>query len=322
MEWYIYLIIIGCSLLLIYVTLVILSHLIYHRSLMASIVEIYLKITAKKLTDEEVIQGIKDLPSKNDQGYEIPKNIKFSVDVKKVNYQNMEVIYLNEKSTDKKAIIYLHGAGYVRQPRHQHISFVNKLAKKTNKTVIFPFYPKAPNHYFEESYNLLTSLYLDVLKKYDEVIVMGDSSGGGLALGLCEYFIEKKIKQPESLFLFSPWVNIKLDNNLIPKYEKKDPFISSSNERIWGKLWARDTNLDNYKVSPIYGNMIGLNKVYLYAGTREILYPDCKLLYEILKDSKVDAHFFIGKGLNHVYPIYPIKEARDTLNNIVKIINS
>ena len=321
MEWYIYLIIIVSSVLLIVGVLTLLSHLVYHRSLMASIVEIYLKLSTKKLTDEEVKEGIKDLPLKNDNGYQIPRIIRFNVDVRKSTYQNMEVLSLNEKSKDNKVIMYLHGAGYVRPPRVHHIKFINKLAKKTNKTVIFPIYPKAPNHYFEESYSILTSLYLDLFKKYDEVILMGDSSGGGLALGLCEYFIEQKIKQPEKLFLFSPWVNLKLDNELIPKYAKKDPFISYTNERIWGQLWAREANLDNYKLSPIYGNMIGLKKVYLYAGTREVLFPDCQLLYGILKDSKVDAHFFIGKGLNHVYPIYPIKEARTTLNNIVKIIN-
>ena len=189
MEWYIYLIIIVSSVLLIVGVLTLLSHLVYHRSLMASIVEIYLKLSTKKLTDEEVKEGIKDLPLKNDNGYQIPRIIRFNVDVRKSTYQNMEVLSLNEKSKDNKVIMYLHGAGYVRPPRVHHIKFINKLAKKTNKTVIFPIYPKAPNHYFEESYSILTSLYLDLLKKhYKECVripMMGETRSLNLSNSVC-----------------------------------------------------------------------------------------------------------------------------------------
>ena len=149
---------------------------------------------------------------------------------------------------------------------------------------------------------------------------MGDSSGGGLALGLAEDFIVKKIKQPDELILLSPWVDITLENSNIEKYEKIDPIVFPANDRIWGASWALGTDLKNYKVSPLYGNMLGLKKVSIFIGTREVLYPDVKILADILIDSKADVDVYVGKGLNHVYPIYPIPEAKTTLKIINKII--
>lgn len=296
------------------------SHAYYSRSLMATLVEWYLKITTKRYSKEEVRQSIFSLPKVNDVEYKLPKTLGLKNFVSEEKYKGMQVFTFNKDSSiSSKAIIYLHGGAYVRQPRYHHIKFVKRLAKKSGLSVILPLYPKAPNHTFEESYSLLTSLYLEMRKKYQKIYLMGDSSGGGLALGLCENFIVNKIVQPDELVLFSPWVDISLKNKDISKYEKIDPLLSKENTIIWGSYWCDEEKKDHYKVSPLYGDMVGLKSVHLFVGTREILYPDINLCYSIMKDSKVDVKYYVGKGLNHVYPIYPINEANIVMKKLLKI---
>lgn len=305
---------------LVIIVLTLISRCYYKRSLMATVSEWYLRVTENKLPDEQVINELPLLPLLNDKKVFCPKKYSKLVKTEEYDIDGIQTFVFNNQKSTNTCAIYLHGAGYVRQPRKQHWKFVTKLAKKSGITVVFPIYPKAPNHTYEESYSKITKLYLDLRDRFEKVVLMGDSSGGGLALGLAEDFIKKDIKQPDQLILISPWVDITLENTQIVKYEKTDPIVCVSNDRIWGKSWAGGKNLKNYKVSPIYGNMLGLKSVTLFVGTREALYPDIKILEEILKDSKAKVKTFIGKGLNHVYPIFPIPEAKKAMKNIIKII--
>ena len=290
------------------------------RSLISCIVEIYLRVTVKRISDKRVKQGISKLPQKNDVPYRLPRLTKFSVKYSSEDFFGMKVYYLGNKQATS-AIMYLHGGGYVRQPRFHHWKFLNKLAKKSNNLVVVPIYPKAPNHGPIESYDVITRLYTKLISKFSNVSLMGDSSGGGLAAGLCQSFYKKNLPQPYRLVLLSPWVDLSLNNPDIPFYEKKDPLIWALAERIWGACWAKDLALTNPIVSPIYGELVCYQNVYLFVGTREMLYPDVVCFYKKLKKAEVNVSLIVGEGMNHVYPIYPIPEAKKAFAQILDIIN-
>lgn len=294
------------------------SHLVYHRSLMASIVCLYFRLTVRHYPEEKIERDLKFLPLKNDVEYHLPKGFRFQKDCKEELFEQMKVFHLHPDE-EKFAIIYLHGGGYVRQPRRHHLMFLKRLAKK-NKNVLVPIYPKGPNHHPKEVYSLLTKYYLNIWKDYETIILMGDSSGGGLALGLCEYLKENKHPLPKCLILLSPWCDLTLENPLVEQYQKVEPLINYKEERVWAKCWAKEMDLKHYMVSPLFGNLQGLPKTFLFVGERELLYPDTLKLYQLLKRSDVDVDLTIGKGMNHVYPIYPIPEARKAFQQINSMI--
>ena len=57
---------------------------------------------------------------------------------------------------------------------------------------------------------------------------MGDSAGGGLSLALAEYFKAEGMRLPDELILLSPWVDVSMENEDIPKYQPKDPMIEAA----------------------------------------------------------------------------------------------
>ena len=75
MEWYFGLLIILCDIGLIILILSIFSRLYYSRSLMATLVEWYLRITTKKISEDEVHESLSQLPKVNDVEYKLPKLI-------------------------------------------------------------------------------------------------------------------------------------------------------------------------------------------------------------------------------------------------------
>lgn len=311
--------IIICSIVLVLLlALIIASKFVYHRSAMSTVVEWYLRLTEKHYTEAELNEAFKERMEKGDAPCKKPK----ALSCVEKEYQGMQTFYVNEAIGSEKAVIYLHGGAYYRKPRKHHFRFIKKISKECNIPFIVPIYKKAPNHTCKEAYDLLTAFYKEMKSQYKSVILMGDSSGGGLALGLTLHLKNQKIELPSSLVLLSPWVDVALGNSDIESYIKKDPLVFLDNVKLLGKAWAGELSLDDYRVSPINGEMEGLPTTHIFCGTRELLYPDSSLLYEKIKNSGVSVNFHIGEGQNHVYPIFPlIKEAKEAQKVIKSTIN-
>lgn len=88
-----------------------------------------------------------------------------------------------------------------------------------------------------------------------------------------------------------------------------------------GKAWADDISTQDYRISPLFGDVSGFPKTLMFVGTREIFYPDVNKFYDKLKQKNIDVTLEIGQGMNHVYPVYPTLEARISINKIVSFIN-
>lgn len=305
---------------LILITLTIISRKVYHRSLMTTLVVFFFRLTVHHKSDNEVMDDVKYLPLKNDIPYVVPKQARTRKQ-QSYNFNGMTVIAVNMNESRQRVVVYLHGGGYVRQPRIHHWKYLNKLADRIGNVVV-PIYPKAPNHHPLEAFESLTKLYLQLCDRYDKVVLMGDSSGGGLALALCEYWGEMGYKQPDKTILFSPWVDLTLTNPEIDEYQKKEPLICAASERIWAKVWAQDMALTDWRISPMFGPMDKLGQILLYAGDREILYPDLCKLNKVMTEQGVSVKYIVGRGMNHVYQVYPIPEARHALKEVVEGITN
>ena len=202
------------------------------------------------------------------------------------------------------------------------MNFVKKsiIRNTPNSTVYVPIYPLAPKHTYKETFDFLENFYHDILKLNKPVTIMGDSAGGGLSASFCEYLPEINLPQPKHLILLSPWVDISMANKKYKKYENADPMLGVDALRYCGKFWADDLDLKDFKVSPLYGDVSILDDTAIFVGTRELLYPDIMEFYEKFDKNKVK--LIIGEGMNHVYPIYPIPEAKKALRQIIEILKN
>lgn len=293
------------------------------RSTSATIFEKVLKnvIIPKGSTITEVMLEYKKFKGKQKK-YSLPIFFKMQDTIETVSVEDMQLFYINVESQSNELIIYLHGGAYVNEILPFHWIMLDKLAKQLDCTFIIPDYPLAPIHSFEESYEKLTVLYQKVLKYYSnkKIILMGDSAGGGLALGLSLYWANLALPQPDKLILLSPWLDLTMNNPEIDKFMDVDPSLKKDELIVDANYWANGTDLKDYRLSPIYGDFSALKEVVLFVGTHELFYPDVTLLYEKLKEKNIKVELNIGQGLNHVYPAFPIPEADEALRHIVEII--
>lgn len=264
-------------------------------------------------------EHMKERSLEEDEPYKLPKMI-YHTKVESKELFGCQMVTFNDVEDAERVVIYLHGGIYVNEILPPHIAFCDKLAKKVNACVFAPIYPLAPNHTYEETYEIVEKLYKHSLTMNKEIIIMGDSAGGGLSVAFCEYLATNNINQPKNLILLSPWLDVSMSGD----YDdvEFDPVLGVDGLREMGETWAGELDPKDYRVSPLFGEVSGLPKTVLFVGTHEIFYPDVVKFYNKLKDNDIDAELNIGEGMNHVYVIYPIPEAKEALNHIVEIILS
>ena len=253
-----------------------------------------------------------------DEKYKIPKMI-YHTKVESKDMFGCQMVLFNDVDDSERFVIYLHGGIYVNEIMLPHISFCDKLAKKVNACVYAPIYPLAPNHTYEETYEIVDNLYRHLLTFDKPITIMGDSAGGGLAVAFCEYLAVNDLPQPDNLIGISPWIDVSMSGD----YDEVeyDPIGGVDALREMGKAWAGELDLKDYRVSPLFGDVSQLQKTTLFVGTHEILYSDIKKFYKKLIDNGIDVELNIGEGMNHVYPVYPlVPESKEAFNHIVNVI--
>lgn len=220
------------------------------------------------------------------------------------------------------SIFFLHGGGYTQRPTLFHFTMLDQLHALTGASIILPLYPLAPNHTFETAYDQVTRIYEEtrLIAQGQSLTLMGDSAGGGLALGLYFYLHAMKITLPDRLVLIAPFLDITMKNPVIANIERRDRMLGSIGLIEMGKRWAGAASRDDYRLSPINGDLTLVDEIMVIAGTQDVLYPDCELLVHRLRELQKEVTFIIGTDLPHDYPLMPTAEAKAAIKRMAEYI--
>lgn len=290
------------------------------RSLQSMVVEGLIKIIMRQA---DPITYMEKRRKENASPYVLPVNSQKKYRIKKLSSYSLDTYMLKSASNpDKRQILFLPGGGYIEQPLLWHWRFLYQLSQKLNGTITVPIYPKAPNHQYKESFDKVLPIYKDLLTKTspENIVIMGDSAGGGFALALCQLLLKEGISQPGNIILLSPWLDIALRNPQIAPMIKMEPMLNLKLLRMAGKAYAGDTDTSDYLLSPINGPINGLGKISLFIGTHEFFLPDARKFKMLAKKQNVSINYFEYPKMNHVFPVLPIPEARLAMKQIINII--
>lgn len=272
--------------------------------------------------DSEVF--LREQAIKNEQPFLLPTPLKIIAVIGQRKIESIECVILRERVTSSnKQILYLHGGAYVEQPIIPHWLFLDSINNLVKGTITVPLYPKAPVHTVSESFDHIVAIYHSILEKTDpsDIIIMGDSAGGGYALAVTQQLLTEGTALPKELILISPWLDITLKNAAIGPMEAKDPMLSRKHLQVMGKCWVGDLDPNDWRVSPINGPLEGLPPLSVFIGTHEIFLPDTQKLAMLCTRKGVGIEVYAYPKMNHDFPLFPIPEARKAQREIVDIIN-
>lgn len=160
-------------------------------------------------------------------------------------------------------------------------------------------------------------------EKYDDdaFILVGDSAGGGLALSLAQIISTKQgVRRPEKIILFSPWLDLSLENPEINEQANKDMILSKEALLYAAEQYANPSEFKNPLVSPINGDFRELGSIIMFFGSNELFYADGLSMQRIAETDKLDICFRFYHKMPHDWVIFPIPEARMALLDACEFI--
>ena len=192
---------------------------------------------------------------------ELPKflNDKYEVNSWQVEGRKVFSIAPKQNKTNKQVLLLQSGA-YVFSFVDSHWNLINVLITEFGCTVIAPDYPLAPTHTYLDAFKFIDPVYNKLISENDpnDIIVIGDSAGGGFALGLAQKLKQENTPQPSHLILISPWLDINFTNPEIAELENNDPTLSTEAMTMAAKSYTRGGDINSYMVAPMYGPLEGL----------------------------------------------------------------
>jgi monoterpene epsilon-lactone hydrolase len=224
-----------------------------------------------------------------------------------------------------RTILYLHGGSYVAGSINSHRSIATSIAISARARALIIEYRLAPEFPFPAAIEDAKSAY-DWLRANGispkEIIFVGDSAGGGLALALLNLINLKADTMPAMAICLSPWID--LTEKVEPEIDnsRKDAILNAVNLKKAAKLYLEKEDPKNPLASPIYAELKNLPPILIQVGSDEILLSDSINYANLAKDAGVDICLEIWDDMQHVWQFAGnlVPESRKAISSIGNFI--
>jgi len=217
-------------------------------------------------------------------------------------------VYLVGDRNAPHRAIFLHGGVYSFEIDPLHWKLVSEVADASNTLFTVPIMPLAPRGTASTVVPVVADLTAALIDEVGagNVAIIGDSSGGGMALAVAMELRDRGLPALGATVLISPWLDISGTDPRLTEIAPSDPWLAVPGTHAAGSLYRAELPEDHPWVSPITGSLNGLGPITMFSGTRDILNADATRLVSLAGEQPLDYHE--GAGMIHNYPILPMPE--------------
>lgn len=242
-------------------------------------------------------------------------------------------------------IIFFHGGAFISSFISQHVEFAVNLMQEVGvqrTTVYLVEYPHAPKVNHETLLDTVEDVYRAIVASASvegkKVVLMGDSSGGGIALLLAQKLslLKRKfsshVQRPDCVLLLSPWLDVGLSANPVELalLSAKDPLLDVAGLRACGRMLANiggpnQVELDDPRVSPLFGDLEGLPPVSVWIGSHDLLLTDSRRLRDKYRRTNFTSapsriRYREKTGSLHCFFLFPFHGTTDSIKEMADAI--
>jgi len=225
-----------------------------------------------------------------------------------------------------RVMLYLHGGGYVLGSLNTHRSLVGSLAQRCELNVLTINYRKAPDHPFPAALDDARRAYRWLLRRGYQphnIVLAGDSAGGGLALALLLALRDAGEALPAAAVGLSPWTDLQLPLTVLRRVAREEVLLLEALQmRTWGPLYAHKTSLAHPLLSPAQADLHGLPPLLIQVSTGEVLYDDVLRFVDKARAAGVPVTLQPFEGLVHWWHLFWrfVPEAQQALNQVAGFV--
>lgn len=219
---------------------------------------------------------------------------------------SMKLLSLKENPSQDHVILQLHGGGYMGAVRNAYYVFAglyNEVSHGCN--VLTPDYRVAPEHPYPAALEDAVASYQWLLDKGyygEQIIVAGDSAGGGLAMALCMYLKDRHMPMPGGVVAMSPWTDLTASGESYETNYERDPLFGNTKDSlIYVNDYAGDHDKMDCYISPLFGDFRGFPPMLIQVGSLEMLLSDSVSVAAKAREQGIRVRLSIYEGMFHVF---------------------
>ena len=206
-------------------------------------------------------------------------------------------------------VLYLHGGGYTCGGLEYAKGFASTLASECGVRTFCAAYRLAPENPYPAALDDALEAYQYLLKKgyaAHQIMLCGESAGGGLIYALCLKLKALGLPLPCGLIGISPWTDLNGTGASYEKNREADPSMTPELLQFYAKCYTDDP--DDPFCSPLYGDLTGLPPSLLFVGGDEVMLDDTRMLHEKLLACGCRSRMIVAPERWHAYVLYCLAE--------------
>ena len=217
-------------------------------------------------------------------------------------------------------ILYLHGGAYFCGSAATHAGMIGRLSRLAGVEAFAPDYRLMQEAPFPAAFDdaLACWDWLRRGREAGEIVIAGDSAGGGLALAVLAAVLARG-ERPACVVVFSPWTDLTLSGGSIASAREVMLPVERMGEVAAGYLAGAEAR--DPRASPLFAAFPGAPPVLIQVGGDEALRDDAIRMAEVLGDAAV---LEVWDGCPHVWQIFDgwVPEARAALRGAARFVQT
>lgn len=203
-----------------------------------------------------------------------------------------------------RTILYLHGGGYTVGSPRSHRPLAARLGEAAQAVAVVADYRLGPEHRFPAAVEDAAAVYRALLElgvAPGQLVVAGDSAGGGLSMALALSLKAEGLPQPAGYFVMSPWVDLTQSGASYCTRAETDPMITKAGLDDMARAYLGGLDARDPLASPVLGDFEGAAPVLIQTGSEEALLSDSLTLTDVLAHARVEVALEIWPEMIHVF---------------------
>ena len=219
-------------------------------------------------------------------------------------------------------VLYLHGGGFVCGEDSYVEGASTFFAHKLGMKVFAPVYSLAPEHKFPKAPHDCLEAYKKLLSMGyvgKDILLLGESAGGGLVYSLCLLIKEAGLEMPSGILAVSPWVDLTLSGDSYDKNASLDASMTKERLEFFASSYTEDKK--DPLASPLFADLTELPPSLIFVGGNEIMLDDAKRLCDRLSGFGAEASLVVADEMWHTYLMYDLSERASDFLEIDRFLN-
>ncbi len=231
------------------------------------------------------------------------------------------------ESRPDRILFCLHGGSFAFRFPNTHASFAARLCRQLGARALIPDYRLSPEHQFPAAPDDCQAAYRWLLASgHDprQVVFVGDSAGGNLALVTMQRSLQAGEPLPACAVLLSPAVDCTLTSPSMVENEALDPLLHVSRLlEMRGHYVSSPLLYTHPEVSPLFADFAGYPPLFLQAGTSEVLRDEAVRTARKARAAGVDVELELWPETPHAFQIVSfLPESVLALDHIVRFVQA